>query len=70
MAEPDHALGVNILSATSSNATCLDSSAPSLLYPAPWHRPRCLLVGYRFEDDASKATWIVRFDDYKSFGVV
>jgi hypothetical protein len=27
-----------------------------------------LLVGYRFEDDASKATWIVRFDDYRSFG--
>ena len=27
-----------------------------------------LLVGYRFEDDASKATWIVRFDDYKNFG--
>jgi hypothetical protein len=26
-----------------------------------------LLVGYRFEDDASKATWIVRFDDYKKF---
>jgi hypothetical protein len=27
-----------------------------------------LLVGYRFEDDASKATWIVRFEDYKNFG--
>ena len=27
-----------------------------------------LLVGYRFEDDASKETWIVRFDDYKNFG--
>lgn len=27
-----------------------------------------LLVGYRFEDDATKATWIMRFDDYKSFG--
>jgi hypothetical protein len=27
-----------------------------------------LLVGYRFEDDASKATSIVRFDDYKNFG--
>ena len=27
-----------------------------------------LLVGYRFEDDASKATWILKFDDYKSFG--
>lgn len=27
-----------------------------------------LLVGHRFEDEASKATWIVRFDDYKNFG--
>ena len=27
-----------------------------------------LLVGYRFEDDASKATWIVLFENYKSFG--
>jgi hypothetical protein len=27
-----------------------------------------LLVGYRFEDDASKAITIARFDDYKSFG--
>ena len=27
-----------------------------------------LLVGYRFEDDASKAAWIVRFDDYRNFG--
>jgi hypothetical protein len=27
-----------------------------------------LLVGYRFEDDASKATSIVRFDDYRNFG--
>ena len=27
-----------------------------------------LLVGYRFEDDTSKATWIVRFDDYRNFG--
>lgn len=27
-----------------------------------------LLVGYRFEDDATKATWIVVFDDYKNFG--
>jgi hypothetical protein len=27
-----------------------------------------LLVGYRFEDDASKATWIVLFENYKNFG--
>jgi hypothetical protein len=27
-----------------------------------------LLVGYRFEDDASKATWIALFEDYKNFG--
>ena len=27
-----------------------------------------LLVGYRFEDDASKAIRIVRFDDYRNFG--
>lgn len=27
-----------------------------------------MLVGYRFEDDPSKAIWIVRFDDYKNFG--
>jgi hypothetical protein len=24
--------------------------------------------GYRFEDDASKAIWIVRFENYKNFG--
>ena len=27
-----------------------------------------LLVGYRFEDDASKATWITLFENYKNFG--
>jgi hypothetical protein len=27
-----------------------------------------LLVGYRFEDDASKATWIALFENYKNFG--
>lgn len=27
-----------------------------------------LLVGYRFEDDATKATWVVRFDEYRNFG--
>jgi len=27
-----------------------------------------LLVGYRFEDDTSKATWIVLFENYMNFG--